>query len=140
MSENGGPAREGGDPPPLRAFMERSPGRLLVEAVLGGTGGALLSVGLGHEELRGAFMVVGAIAAPLALMLTPVRGPIAYRAVRYGLALFVLLTLTVSMTGPGRERPIDELVLLGLLFFAVGALGHGAMAATVDRSPGGKAE
>jgi hypothetical protein len=140
MSENEGPEREGGGPPPLRAFMERSPGRLLVEAALGGAGGALLSIGLGLAELRGAFMVAGAIAAPLALMLTPVRGSIIYRAVRYGLALFVLLTLTVSMSGPGRGRPIEELILFGLLFFAIGTLGHGAMAATVDRRSGGDAE
>jgi hypothetical protein len=124
----------GPDPPRLREFMERSAGRLLVEAVLGGSAGALLAVALGQEGLRGAFMMVGALAAPLALMLTPIRGAPTYRGVRYGLALSVLLTLAVSLTGPGRERPVDELILFALLFFALGALGHGVMAATLDRN------
>ncbi|TVR52663.1 MAG: hypothetical protein EA421_13175 [Gemmatimonadales bacterium] len=121
------------DPPKLREFVERSAGRLLMEAILGGSAGAILAVALGQEELRGAFMVAGGLAAPLALMLTPVRGAPAYRGVRYGLALSVLLTLAVSLTGPGRERPVDELILFAFLFFALGAVGHGVMAATVDR-------
>ncbi len=121
------------DPPRLREFMERSAGRLLMEAILGGSAGALLAGALGEEAVRGAFMLGGALAAPLALMLTPVRGAPAYRGVRYGLALSVLLTLAVSLTGPGRERPVDELILFAFLFFALGAVGHGVMAATVDR-------
>jgi hypothetical protein len=143
MGEGRGPRehREGdreGEVPPsprLRDFMERSVGRLLLEAVLGGTAGAILSAALGQDELRGGFMAAGALAAPLALMLTPVRGSPAYRGVRYGLALSVLLTLLISMTGPGRARPVEELVLFGFLFFALGTLGHGVMAATVDRAP-----
>jgi hypothetical protein len=121
------------DPPRLREFMERSAGRLLMEAILGGSAGALLAVALGQEPLRGTFMMAGALAAPMALMLTPVRGAPAYRGIRYGLALSVLLTLAVSLTGPGRERPVDELILFAFLFFALGSLGHGVMAATVDR-------
>ena len=36
---------------------------------------------------------------------------------------------------PGRARPVEELLIFGVLFFTLGALGHGAMAATVDREP-----
>ncbi len=123
------------DPPRLRDFLERSWGRLFLEAALGGTAGAILAGALGQDELRSGFMVAGAVAAPLALMLTPLHGTPAYRGIRYGLALSVLLTLLVSMTGPGRERPVEELVLFGLLFLALGTVGHGVMAATLDREP-----
>lgn len=126
-------------PPGFREYVERSAGRLLMEAALGGSAGALLAVVLGQEGLRtGASMAAGAMAAPMALMLTPLRGSPAYRGARYGLALTVLLTLGVSMTGPGRDRPVDELIHFAFLFFAIGALGHGAMAATVDRGLAGK--
>lgn len=137
MREDEGSDKVGEDPPSLHTFMERSLGRLLVEGLVGTAAGALLSVALGAGDLRAGFMLLGAVSAPVALMLTPVRGPVAYRAVRYGLALFVLLTLVVSMTGPGRDRPIGELILYGFLFFAVGSLGHGLMAATVDRDTEG---
>ena len=121
-------------PPSFQEYFERSAGRLLMEAALGGSAGALLAMVLGQEGFRtGASMVAGAMTAPLALMLTPLRGSPTYRGVRYGLALTVLLTLVVSLTGPGRERPVNELILFSFLFFALGALGHGAMAATVDR-------
>jgi hypothetical protein len=129
------PPGEAPERPPLSAFLERSWGRLLAEGAVGGVVGAVLASVLGAEELRGHFALSGAVAAPAALMLTPVRGSVVYRALRYGLALAVLLTLVVSMTGPGRDRPVGELLLFGALFFGLGALGHGTMAATLDRSP-----
>ncbi len=107
-----------------------------LEAALGGAAGYLLATPLGLEELRLSLALLGAVAAPLSLTLTPVVGPPAYRAMRYGMALAVILTLVVSFAGQGRERPIGELLYWGAFFFIVGAIAHGAMALTLDRSEG----
>lgn len=121
------------DQPRLRDFVERSAWRLLLEGVLGAGGGlvfaSLLPAGQGRAAL---FAVVGAVAAPLALLLTPVGGGVVYRGVRYGAALAVLLTLFVSFAA-GEEILLEELLALGVLFFAVGGVGHGIMAATLGR-------
>lgn len=128
------PERAGeASPPPLRDFMERDAWRLLLEAALGAGGGVLLAALLPAGQGRGAFFaLVGAVAAPLALLLTPTRGSVAYRGVRYGMALAVLLTLFVSFT-MGDAILLEELLAFGILVFGIGAVGHGAVAASLDR-------
>lgn len=137
MSERPRPEGEESDAaptaPPLRTFVERSPGRLLMEAALGAGAGAAFAAGLERADARLTLMLAGAVLAPLALLLTPVRGGAVRRGLRYGLAIAVLVTLVVSFTGPGRERPVAELLVLGLFAFGIGAVGHGAIAATIDR-------
>lgn len=123
-------------PPSIWSFAERGPMRVALEAFLGGVAGYLLAVPLGLEEARLALAVLGAVAAPVSLLLTPLTGPPAYRALRYGMALAVLLTLVVSFAGQGRDRPIGELLFWGAFFFIVGAIAHGAMALTIDRGEG----
>lgn len=115
--------------------MERSVSRLAVEAALGALGGALLATvlpGGGGRLLE--FSVVGAVAAPLALLLTPGSGSVKYRSVRYGLALSVILTLLVSFVYGRQGMLVEELLAFGVVIFAIGAAGHAVMAATVDRA------
>lgn len=109
--------------------MERSAGRLLVEALVGASAGLLVGVPLGGSEVRWAFAAAGAVLAPLALLLTPDRGTPLRRGLRYGGALAILVMLLVSFTGPGRDRPVGELLGLGALAFVVGAAGHGLLSA-----------
>lgn len=134
MDDPSKPELQPADPPSMWSFMERSVGRLVTEAVLGATAGGVLAVALEEPELRTAFLVTGALVAPVALMLTPVHGPVWYRAVRYGVAVAVLLTLVVSFTGVGLERPAGELVVYGALFLVLGTLAHALMAVTLDRT------
>ncbi len=123
--------------PPLRAFVERSLGRLALEAVLGATGGTALALALPQGEGRQvAFAVVGAAVAPLALMLTPVGGSAVRRAFRYGLALSVLLSIFISFAVGADRLLLEELIAFGLLIFAIGFVGHGAVAMTLDRAEG----
>lgn len=133
MNDPSGPELQPEDPPSMWSFMERSVGRLLTEAVLGATAGGVIAVALEVPELRTAFLATGAVAAPLALMLTPVHGAVWYRAFRYGVAVAVILTLIVSFTGMGLERPAGELVVYGALFLVLGTLAHTLMALTLDR-------
>jgi hypothetical protein len=132
MGQPDEPARED-EAPRLRDFMERSIWRLLLEGALGAGGGvvfaSLLPAGQGRAAL---FAIVGAVAAPLALLLTPVGGGVVYRGVRYGAALAVLLTLVVSFVA-GEDILLEELLALGAIFFAVGGVGHGIMAASLGR-------
>jgi len=88
---------------------------------------------MGLEELRWSVALLGGVAAPLALMLTPTTGGVMYRALRYGGALAVLLTLVVSFSGEGRDRPLSELLVWGTIFFILGTVAHGLMALTLDR-------
>ncbi|TVP55997.1 MAG: hypothetical protein EA351_09285 [Gemmatimonadales bacterium] len=134
--ERGGEASELPPPPSIWSFAERGPGRMALEAALGGAAGYLLATPLGLEELRLSLALLGAVAAPLSLTLTPLEGPPAYRAMRYGMALAVILTLVVSFAGQGRERPIGELLYWGAFFFIIGAIAHGALALTLDRGEG----
>jgi hypothetical protein len=116
------------DPPELRDFLERSPARLLVEALLGAAAGTLLAGALRPEDAPTlAFAVAGSITAPLALLLTPISGPVPYRALRYGTALAVLGVLLVSFTAGLEGVRLEELVALGILLLGIGAVGHGAM-------------
>jgi len=75
--------------PTLGDLMERTPTRLLVESAVGAGGGAILSGAfpLGTEMGTLGFALSGAVAAPVALLLTPTAGSLAYRAIRYGLGL-----------------------------------------------------
>lgn len=133
MDDPSTPEIEPEDPPSMWSFMERTPGRLAVEALLGAAAGSLVAVGMQAPELRTTFSIVGALTAPVALMLTPVRGPVWYRSVRYGVSVAVLLTLVVSFTGIGLERPVGELIVYGALFMILGSIAHVAMALTLDR-------
>jgi hypothetical protein len=120
--------------PPLSAFLERSPGRLLLEAALGCAGGAALAATLPQAQgPAGVYIAVGAVSAPLALLLTPLRGSVAYRGIRYGLALAVIVTLIFSFVAGSDGLTLEELLALLLLLFAVGTVGHGAVALTLDR-------
>jgi len=115
----------------MSSFVERSPLRLLAEALVGGTAGWLLSGALGVPEAsRSGFAVAGAVLAPLALVLTPLHGATMVRALRYGGALAVLGMLALSFTGPGRERPVSELLGLGILLLGIGTVGHGLLLVT----------
>jgi hypothetical protein len=137
--ENPGPGHAGPENgeeerPPLSAFLERSPGRLLVEAALGCAGGAALAATLPQAEgPTGVYIAVGAVSAPLALLLTPLRGSVAYRGVRYGLALAVVVTLIFSFIAGSDGLTLEELLALLILLFGVGAVGHAAVALTLDR-------
>jgi hypothetical protein len=120
------PGEELPPPPPLSSFVEHSTGRLLVEAAVGASAAWILSFALGApDEGRLGFLLAGAVVAPAALLLTPLRGALMVRALRYGGALAVVGMLFVSFTGPGRERPIDELLAIGIVLLGVGAVGHG---------------
>jgi len=120
-------------PPSIWTFLEYSPLRLGIEALLGAVAGGLLGVFLGEGmNERILFSGAGGVAAPLALMLTPVRGSPWMRGLRYGVALSAMVTLGVSLVGPGRERPVGELLGYGVFLFGVGMAGHSLMAATVD--------
>jgi len=122
------------DRPSLREFVERSARRLLLEATLGAAAGALLSTVLPRGEGRAfEFALVGAVAAPVALLLTPVLGSVKYRAVRYGLALSVILTLFLSFMAGGEGVLLEELLVFATLIFGIGALGHGVMLASLER-------
>jgi hypothetical protein len=128
------PRGEPGDEPTpsLLSFLEYSPLRLGGEALLGAVAGGLLA-GAAEAGAWVLFAVAGAVGAPLALMLTPVHGSPWMRGLRYGIALSALLTLGVSLAGPGRDRPVAELLVLGAFLLAVGTVGHGILAATVGR-------
>ncbi len=125
-------------PPGLGEFLERSPARLLVEAALGAAGGALLSTVLPGGEGRAAlFALAGGMTAPLALLLTPVAGSGVRRALRYGAALAVLLTLILSFAASDGIL-LEELLGFALLMFVVGAVGHGVVIGVGRPSPDGK--
>lgn len=130
--EGAGVGEPDGDPAPaMREFMERGLWRLLLEGALGAGGGVLLASLVPEGEGRGAlFAAVGAVAAPLALLLTPTRGSVFVRGVRYGVALAVLLTLLVSFT-MGDAILLEELLAFGLFIFAIGAVGHAVVAASL---------
>ncbi len=129
-------------PPPLWSFLEHSSARILVEAGVGAGAGWLLAGNLPGflvgDVARDAvaWALAGAVLAPLALLLTPSRGGRSARALRYGLALAVLGTLLLSFTGPGRDRPLDELLLAAVFLGCVGAAGHGLFLLTVPAPPG----
>lgn len=108
--------------------------------MVGGTAGWFLSGALGIDPAgRGGVAAAGAVLAPIALMLTPMRGGVGVLALRYGLSLAVLGMLLLSFTGPGRERPLEELLGVGLLLFLVGAAGHGILVATQRNATRGEA-
>lgn len=125
--------------PPLRDFLERSPVRILFEVALGATAAYVLASFLPWGEGREILLAtMGGFSAPVALLLTPLSGSVAYRAFRYGMALAVIVTLLLSFALGGNGLPLVQLLSLGLLVFAVGAAGHGLVAVTVDRDPGGE--
>lgn len=120
------------EPPPLIEFLERSPGRLLLEAALGAVGGAVLAGALpGGAGREGLFAAVGGAAAVVSLMLTPVSGSVPYRALRYGIALSLTVTLIYSFAA-GTDLLVEQLLAIGIVVFGIGAVGHGLMAATLD--------
>lgn len=122
----------------MSSFVERSLLRLLAEALVGGAGGWLLAGPLGiPDDARPAVALAGAFLAPLALLLTPLHGSTVTRAIRYGGAIAVLGTLLVSFTGPGRERPVDELLAFGLLLLGIGTVGHGLLLVASGGDGGG---
>jgi hypothetical protein len=94
-----------------------------------GAGWLLAGALVGTEDGRAGVALAGAVLAPLALLLTPLQGSIMVRSLRYGGALAVLGMLAVSFTGPGRERPVGELLAIGLLLLGIGAVGHGLLLA-----------
>ncbi len=115
----------------LSEFVERSLPRIFLEGVLGAIGGGALSV-FATGSAGATWITVGALAAPIALLLTPVRGGIAYRALRYGVALAVLVMLIVSFT-LGREGVLlEELLTLGASLLVVGAGVHAALLLLVE--------
>jgi hypothetical protein len=145
----GSPLEEDPAPPPSTLdFLEWPLPRIAMEVLLGAGGGFLLSQVLpGGEEVTALFVAVGAAAAPVALLLTPRRGSVGYRAIRYGLALAVVVTLVASFAAGPKALLLEELLGLGLLILAIGTAGHGALAMTLDRSapsgephPPGRAE
>jgi len=120
--------------PPLRELMERTPSRLALEAVVGAGGGAALSLALPDWGLGTAgFAVAGALAAPLALLLTPVHGSLPYRAVRYGMGLALPVTLVISFVAGSDGLLLEDLLVLAIFLFCIGAVGHGAVASALDR-------
>ncbi|TVR64015.1 MAG: hypothetical protein EA422_07700 [Gemmatimonadales bacterium] len=120
--------------PPLRELMERTPSRLALEAVVGAGGGAALSLALPDWGMGTAgFAVAGAMAAPIALLLTPVHGSLPYRAIRYGFGLALPVTLVISFVAGADGLLLEDLLVLGLFLFCIGAVGHGAVAAALDR-------
>lgn len=124
-------------PPPLGAYLERRPLRLFVEGVVGAAGGGILAHALPDQADRLAlFVTVGALAAPIALLLTPVRGSLRYRAVRYGLSLAVLVTLVASFVAGADGLLVDELLGLGVFVFAVGTLGHAVLSIALGGGEG----
>jgi len=135
---NPDPGDELPPPPPLSSFIERSTPRLLAEALVGAAGGWLLAGAFGMPEARPAVALAGFAIAPLALLLTPLHGSTLTRAIRYGGALAVLGTLVVSFTGPGRERPVDELLGFGLLLLSIGTVGHALLLVTSGGDGGGE--
>jgi len=106
--------------------MERSFLSLGMEMAVGGAVGWIFG---GSEGLlpgsRAQVALAGAFLAPLTLLLTPVGGALWVRALRYGLSLAVLGTLLVSFTGPGHERPLEEVFRTGILLLILGTAGHG---------------
>ncbi len=120
--------------PTLGDLMERTPTRLLVESAVGAGGGAILSGAfpLGTEMGTLGFALSGAVAAPVALLLTPTAGSLAYRAIRYGLGLALPVVLVVSFVGGTQRILVEDLLILGTILFCIGALGHGAMSRVLD--------
>jgi len=123
--------------PPLRELMERTPSRLALEAVVGAGGGMALSLALPEWGLGPfGFAVAGALAAPVALLLTPVHGSLSYRAIRYGFGLSLPVILVTSFVVGADGLLLEDLLVLGLFLFCIGAVGHGAVAAALDRFEG----
>jgi hypothetical protein len=121
--------------PPLRELLEWPLPRILLEVLLGATGGALLAFALhGAEAAFVLFAGVGAVSAPISLLLTPRKGGIPYRAFRYGLALSVVVTLVASFVAGPEGFPLEELLAFGMILFLLGWVGHAALAGTVDRA------
>lgn len=117
--------------------MERTPSRLLLEAVVGAGGGMALSLALPDWGMGAAgFALAGALAAPVALLLTPVHGSLAYRAIRYGLGLALPVILVTSFVVGAEGLLLEDLLVLGLFLFCIGAVGHGAVAGALDRLEG----
>ncbi len=118
-------------------LVERSIPRIFVEGVVGAVGGAILGTVLTDPGAAVAHWVtIGALAAPTALLLTPLRGSVSYRATRYGLALSVLVMLLISFL-MGREGVfLTDLLALGALVLGVGAAGHGVMILALERGRG----
>lgn len=114
--------------------MERTPTRLLVESAVGAGGGLILSGVLSASTQMGSlgFALSGALAAPVALLLTPIAGSLAYRAVRYGLGLALPVVLVVSFVGGTDRILVEDLLILGVVLFCIGAVGHGAMSRALD--------
>jgi hypothetical protein len=125
--------------PTLGELMERTPARLLVESAVGAGGGAILSgvFPLGTEMGTLGFALSGALAAPVALLLTPLAGSLAYRAVRYGLGLALPIVLVVSFVGGTEQILVEDLLILGTILFGIGAVGHGAMGRVLDGADSG---
>jgi hypothetical protein len=123
---------------PMREFLERTPARLLAEAAVGAAGGGALSLAFPMAPLGpGGFALAGALAAPLALLLTPVSGSLTYRAFRYGLGLALPVTLAVSFIAGADGFLVEELLILGVLLFCIGAVGHGLVASALDGATSG---
>jgi hypothetical protein len=127
----------GNDPPrpPLQELLEWPLPRILLEVIVGAAGGALLAFALhGAEASFPGFAGVGAVSAPLSLLLTPRKGGIPYRAFRYGLALSVVVTLAASFVAGPEGFPLEELLAFGMILFVLGWLGHAVLAGTVDKA------
>lgn len=136
--EAGSPEEPGGGDlprPPIRDLLEWPLPRILIEAVLGSAGGALLAFalpGAGASYLL--FAGVGAVAAPVSLLLTPRTGGIPYRAFRYGLAISVVVSLVASFVAGPETFLLEELLAFGMILFVLGWGGHAVLASTVDRA------
>jgi len=129
-------------PPPLREFLEHTPGQILREGLVGAIAGGLVVPrlpGMGGDggpawaepvlaalpvEVSLGGMVAGAVLAPVALLLTPLDRSRSVRALRYAGALAVSGMLLASFLGPGRERPLSELLAIGAILFVIGGVGH----------------
>lgn len=117
--------------------MERTPSRLALEAVVGAGGGMALSLALPDWGMGPTgFAVAGALAAPVALLLTPVHGSLVYRAIRYGMGLALPVILVTSFVVGAEGLLLEDLLVLGLFLFCIGAVGHGTVAGVMDRFQG----
>lgn len=118
----------------MESALEHSPGRILLEVLVGGFGGALVArvlpeVGVGMRF----FVLLGAFAAPVALLLTPTQRSLAYRAVRYGVVLAVVVSLIVSFAFGADGISGAGLFSVAVLVFAIGVVGHALMLAATPR-------
>ncbi len=114
------------DPEPEESVRVRTPYPPLLLWIQGGVGavaGALWGLVRGvAPEFVPLTALVGAVALPVALLMTPVHGSRGVRAFRFGLSLAVLLTLTSSFVTPEELRTLEGFVFDFFQFLIGGAL------------------